>query len=125
LEAFDKATDLDPTLVDAHLILGEVYFRERNYKKAESHFAAVLKQESDNVPALSGIAEAKVHKGDIKDALAYLERAINASPRNVGLRLRLAGLYETETRDLEQALSVYKRIDALLGDRRVTEKVPF
>ncbi len=99
MTAFEKGNGLEPSLVDAHLILAEVYFRERDYKKAE-YFAAVIK-ESDNLLAYSGLAETKVKKGDIKGAVQFLEEAVSLSPRNVTLRLRLAGLLENEGRDLE------------------------
>ena len=43
IEQFEKAVELDPTLLEARLNLGEVYLTVNDLDKAESHYKAILK----------------------------------------------------------------------------------
>lgn len=119
VEMFEKAVSLDENLVDAHLTLAQVYFRDQEFVKATDHFEIVLKHERDNFTALVGLAECEIHDGDIKRAIEVLARAVDASPRNLEVRLRQAYLLEEKQQDYEKALAFYKEIKRLVDGKKV------
>src|SRR5690606_412785 len=43
LDSLHQALQLDPNLIDTHLFLGQIFFRDQNFAKAARHFQAVLK----------------------------------------------------------------------------------
>lgn len=122
---FHQAIDADPNLIDAHLILGQVYFRDRELAKAGRHFEAVLLVEPNNVSAVAGLAELRLERNDIQPAIELLTRAINLAPDRLDIRLRLAFVYESKEKDLDQALNTYRRIKSLFQNGQLKGTLPF
>lgn len=57
VESYNIAIRENPKFLDAHLFLGELYFRDQNFKLAEKHFKIVLAIDANNTSALAGLAE--------------------------------------------------------------------
>lgn len=112
--AFKKGGDILPGV----LFLGRIYYRDQDFGKAEDYFKRVLALESSNAIALAGLAEINRQSGDVRGAISYYEKAVDASPRQMEFRLSLAELYEGEKR-IENALSAYKRVKAYYTENRV------
>ena len=77
--------------------LGQIYYRDRDVKKAAKHFKGVLKSEPNNLAALIGVAESYYQAKDNKDAIQYFEKAVDNAPSNLEIQICLADVYEKET----------------------------
>jgi tetratricopeptide (TPR) repeat protein len=118
VESYNIAIQYYPRFADAHLFLAQLHLRDQDFKNAAKHFSVVAGIETDNAVAYAGWAEAKIAMGDSRGAIELYEKAVNASPRNVGYRTKLAGLYENTQKDLELALSTYKKLKSLVAETR-------
>jgi tetratricopeptide (TPR) repeat protein len=122
---YQDVLKLSPQFTDAHLFLGQLYYRDQDFKKAEKHFSAVLQTETENVDAVVGLGETYLALNRLPDAIAMYEKAVGLAPSQISYRLKLANLYENSTKDYAQALSAYKRIQSLAAERRVSsEELP-
>lgn len=72
LAAFNESLKHNPQFVDSLLFLGQVNYRNQNYKMAEKYFASVLEIEKDNQEAFAGLTEVKqvLEKGDKRKLVA-------------------------------------------------------
>ena len=92
----------------------------KNYDKLEIapfSLEQVLKADDDHSLALAALSEVMRIDGDTKDAVKYMEKAVDAAPRNIDYRLRLADLYEGQQK-LDLALTALKRAQSLVKDKR-------
>lgn len=105
------------SFVEANLFMGRIHYRDSDLKSAGTYFENVVADDANNAVALVGLAEMKRKKGDLKEAISYMERAVNWSPRTVDYRLRLADLYESESK-FSDALNAYKRLRSLMTETR-------
>jgi tetratricopeptide (TPR) repeat protein len=89
---FDEAVTLDPTLPEARLNLGEVYLAHHDLAKAEVHYAALVKLQSDRAKdretssifsqAHHGLARIAVARQDRDQAVRELRKALELNPQN-------------------------------------------
>ena len=126
LKEYDAAIDNlraslshDSNLTEAHLFLGQVYYRDREYRRATQHFNQVLESESNNALAMVGLAEIRLAQGNSSEAIEFYQRVISLQPRNMDYRFRLAYIYEVIQNDLESALAAYRRIDSFVRENRI------
>ena len=70
-----------------------------------------------------GMAESYAHLGSASKSVDFFDRAINQLPRHLGLRLKLADVYENQQKDYASALQTYKRIKELKGRKRLNGKL--
>ncbi|MCC6278116.1 MAG: tetratricopeptide repeat protein [Oligoflexia bacterium] len=65
VQSMERAIQLNPDLISAHLFLGQLYLRDQEFEKASVHFSAVLKSQPRNSIALPGLSEslARAQKG--------------------------------------------------------------
>jgi len=76
----EKAVAYAPSLVDAHVRLGYLYFDAGNYEKAISEFQAALVWDTVNLAALLGIGNAYRRMQNYEKAIATFSRAIELYP---------------------------------------------
>ncbi len=107
LQLVKKAVSMDPGLIEGHLFLGQVYFRDQEFELASEHFYTVLKAKPSDVNALSGLAESRRYRGDFRGAMEVLNRAIGAHPDVVEFQWRQAQIYEMNLNDKVNALNAY------------------
>src|SRR5262249_51517224 len=67
--AFRRAADCDPTLIPAHLALGEAYVEKSNDGEALAAYARALAAEPNNVAALRGSASLYLRREDSEKAV--------------------------------------------------------
>ena len=72
---FRKATDLDPTLAEAFLGLGQAYLESKEYSGAVAPLKHALKLKPDLIPAHQLLGYALLVQGYSAEAIPHLERA--------------------------------------------------
>src|SRR5947208_9780784 len=85
--------------------LGEVAFSMGDYTKAEQHYRGALTTFSDYYRALASLGRALAAKGDLSNAIANYERAIQVIP-DPSFVAALGDLYKVMGRDHEAAAQV-------------------
>lgn len=105
-----KSLEMDFSIVDAILFLGQVHFRDQEYDKASEYFYSVLKAKPTHILALSGLAESRLQRKDYVGALETLQRAVSYYPEKIDFKLRQAYIYETLLNDKVNALNIYIQI---------------
>ena len=95
IEFLLKANALNPTDYRTVAILGMVNLDAGHYETAEKWYLAAMKMKEDDVMVLSGLAAARLEKGDAKgseDAIARLEKVDPSSTDLPKFKDRLASL---------------------------------
>lgn len=117
-KAFLMAVENNPMFIDAHIFLGQMHFRDRDYQQAKVHFEKAKAIQQDNIDATVGLAEANISMNNSRLGITFYEEAVDLSPRNISYKLKLASLYENVNKDFSAALLIYKRIRGLIAESR-------
>ena len=125
MNEFQKAVSAEPTLVDGHLYLAEIYHRDADHAKAESHYEAALKVDAKNYRALTGQAEVKLLNGKNEDAAVLYTRASELQPNQLRPWMRLAYIYESLQKNGQLALGTYKSLKSRLDAGAIKERPDF
>lgn len=125
MEQFEEALEQDSSLLDAHLMLGQIYYRDQEFSKAKTHFETVLKKDSSNYISIVGLAECELKDGNVEKALSYFERAIRRNSNDLALRLRQAYVFESVAMNLPEALETFKEIQSLVKRGKLAGSVGF
>lgn len=81
-----RALAISQSFADAHAALGLVAFRRNQWVSARESFDRALNSNSNDLPALEGLACLSANTGQMKEAQSYAERALAIHPQNVGAR---------------------------------------
>ena len=92
--AYERALELDPSHVDAHVNLGRLLHEDGAPAAAEEHYRAALAIDPDHDTAAFNLGVALEDLGRVRDAMAAYERAVQLDPDNGDAHYNLAGLYE-------------------------------
>ena len=92
-EYFSEALKLRPDDAPTLIWLAETYLDQGRPDQAEPLFLKVLSEDSSSAAALAGVGRAALAKRDLRRAADYLERALAAEPRALGLHYSLAAAY--------------------------------
>jgi TolB-like protein/Tfp pilus assembly protein PilF len=115
-EAVDRALDLDPELADAHLALAYYYYwGHRDYDRALSEAAIVLRNQPNNTEAYQITAFIKRRQGKWEEAIRNQERAIQLDPRDSN-RFFANGFTHFLLRNYTQAEALYNTSLSLIPD---------
>lgn len=120
LKAYDEAVAADPSHVEAHLAIGELFLEKYNVPDARAAFREVLERRAAHPRALLGLARASELEGT-PDALVRVNEALEVAPdlveaRVLRARLHLAGEDgDAADADLARALEVNPASSAALG----------
>ncbi len=76
----EKALTLNPSLVEAHVCLGNVYDATGKYAKAVEEFDRAVKSAPSNEDALRGLADAYTNVGNVAGAEATYKQAVALRP---------------------------------------------
>jgi tetratricopeptide (TPR) repeat protein len=112
---FEQAVRLDPSLLEAHLNLGEVFTQLHELDKAERQYKEIvrfeppvesLKKYPDALANFSqahyGLARIALARKEIDEAVGHLQRALKLNPGNAAAMQQLA-IQEYQTRDYDEA----------------------
>jgi tetratricopeptide (TPR) repeat protein len=102
----DEASQADPGLGRATLILGQAYQKSGRFKTALNQFRSRLAKDKDHTATLVAMARLFVDVGDFDSAQRHLQKVSELEPRNYAARLMLAkvlyqGLRDFATAELE------------------------
>jgi serine/threonine-protein kinase len=111
--AADRALELAPELPEAHVALGDFFYRASlDYDRALEEFAIAQKSQAENSELLDVIAIVQRRQAKFKEALANWEKATRLDPRNAqcaydfGETLFYARRYDEAKRPLERVLAI-------------------
>lgn len=111
----DAGTESPTVMAQAHLILGNSYFRKRDYDQALSHFKNALSHNFRSEQLYIGIGSAHRHKGDFDNALEAFTRALELNPKSHWAYMGIGNVY-SENGFHTKAIQNYDRSIALKPD---------
>ena len=106
-EQYKKIAELDPSDNDAWLMLGRLYKMGQKSVDSKQAYEQVLKNDPDNVDALSGLAMVLADVGDSVRAAELLKKVADKSP-NLRTLTQLAAAYE-QMREYKLSAQTLKR----------------
>ncbi|MBN1832921.1 MAG: tetratricopeptide repeat protein [Deltaproteobacteria bacterium] len=77
---YEETLKLDPRHVDALNNLGVVYLQEKDYSAAQRQFEAIIRIEPEDADPFYNLACLHAVKGEQRQGLAYLKKAISLNP---------------------------------------------
>lgn len=98
--------------LDVNLLLGSIYFGEKNYALAENAFVNVLKIKPDQKDALYYLGFSNYHSGNFKKALYYLEKSVRYYRSSSVLFSTLGELYYNSG-NVDMAVKNFQRAKSL------------
>jgi len=107
LPKLEQALELNPTLIEARLLSGEVYLKDEQYDKAKEQFEKVFETDSNSNEARVGIASVYIAEGNLDEAEAQLQKAITLNPDPTLALYRLGQVYEKKG-DVQKAMETYR-----------------
>lgn len=110
LESLLKSVQLDPNLIEAHLFLGQIFFRDQDFGRAARHFQAVLRARPKDTTAIMGLAECQIQLSDARGALEMFKKGQDYHPGDSIFLAREAYVHEVLLNDTPKALQLYQRI---------------
>jgi TolB-like protein/Tfp pilus assembly protein PilF len=111
LSAVRKALELDPDLVDAHIVLARLRQEQWHWAEAEAEYRRALELSPNNADAHGGLATWLLCHGRTDEALAWARRGRELDPltvtgADIGWILFQSHRYEEAIRELRSALAV-------------------
>ena len=105
---YNQAKKCNPNNKFASLRLGVIKIEKKNYKGAQNEFAELLLLDPQNQEGLYGLALSSYLVGDLKTALAIIERLLERSPENNSY-IRAGALIYSAAGDSVKAQSLLNR----------------
>lgn len=93
-DAYERALQLDPRHVEAHINLGRMLHEEGQPAAAETHYQAALAIDPEHSLAAFNLGVALEDLGRLADASSAYETALDLDPDNADAHYNLAGIYE-------------------------------
>lgn len=125
LKNLKQASELNPSLTDAHFISGVVALNSDKLGEAESALKLALRNDSRHFPATMAMADLKMKAKDWEGAVSFLERAISLNSRSQKARVALATVQETQLKRLDAALSTYRDLKRLNASNKLDAPLGF
>lgn len=117
LEDLNQAIKIDGTNAEALLLRSRVHSEKSNFDAARKDVEAALAIDPDQEAAIQMRIDVAASQGRFGEAIADLRTLLREDPRDVGMRLHLAGLLRADKRP-RQAIEVYTQLlDDPLNDR--------
>ena len=109
---YRSAIQIDPSFLDAHTNLGQLWLVEGDWQAAADSFARALTLRPQHPAALHGLAKALIRLQDFDQAAQVIQRALNLQPENADLILTLARIRNLQG-DLAASEQAYLQVIAL------------
>jgi tetratricopeptide (TPR) repeat protein len=113
IDQYQKIADLEPTDIDAWVMLGRLAKVGQDNAGSEKAYKKVIELDPNNEDALSGLAMAAAESGDVAAAAAMLEKAGAKNP-NPRAMAQLAEMYE-QMKDYRSAAKAWQKALDLSG----------
>ena len=115
-EALKKAIDVDPSLMEAYHVLGQIYVREKRLDEARQAYERRVQRKPDDVTALTMIAMILQVQGQTKEAQQRFLDILTIDPRAAVAANNVAYGYAVEGVNLDRALSLAQIAKSVLPD---------
>jgi tetratricopeptide (TPR) repeat protein len=112
-KAYELAVQNDARLGEAHLALAQIYFDDRDFKRAEEHFRKAGDLLPDDAVPHLGLAQVLLTGKRKEAAIEALNRAVILDPNSVEVRRLHAQTLEGSPEHLSEALSSYRALKKL------------
>lgn len=93
VEYAQKALSLDPTLAEAHAVLGDIMRVDMQWQEAEAHYRKAIELEPRDPTGYLWYSEHLMSVGRFQEGLAMAQKAYDLDPLNPGTTSMLSGLY--------------------------------
>jgi tetratricopeptide (TPR) repeat protein len=123
LKSLKTASDLNPSLTDAHWVMGQIELQRGDLGEAERQLLRAINNNHRHWPALMAMASVKSRAKDWSGAEAYLVKAIRTNPRSSKARVALAQVQEMQLKNLSSALSTYREIRQMVSAHKLDDRV--
>ncbi len=117
--AFERAVELDSSLYEAHLRLGELYLLSGDFDKAKEKAELVLAERSDSLEALILLGRSLAGLKRLDEAVRTLEKAVAIHGSQAAPYVELARVYMVR-KDFSKAEKLYRKaveLDRGIGPR--------
>jgi tetratricopeptide (TPR) repeat protein len=101
LEAYRKASEIDPTSAGALVNLGTVHFNARNWREAERHYRKALEVDPHYALAYFNLGNLFDEKGERNEALSHYVSALRYQPNYADAHYNVALLYQSTGQPLK------------------------
>jgi tetratricopeptide (TPR) repeat protein len=88
-----EALKLEPSSVQAHYVLGQIYFRKSDLEGAEQHLTKAYAGNVTRADILQPLSRVLILRGDAPSLVRWLEAGLNAGIENAGLLFSLGWAY--------------------------------
>jgi TolB-like protein/Tfp pilus assembly protein PilF len=110
VSAAQKALELDPSLVDAHVLLADTLQKQWRWAEAETEYKRALELNPNDAAAHAGFADWLLCQGRTEEALAWARRGRELDPlvvsgNDIGWILFLSGRCEEAAHELRSVLA--------------------
>ncbi|MBU8975047.1 tetratricopeptide repeat protein [Lysobacter sp. MMG2] len=105
--ACEQASQMDPSLLDVSLALGDLHRAQGNAKVATAHYHRALSDPALRTQAYLGLANVASAQGQNAEAMAFYERARELAPRDARVA-RERGYHLYISGDVEGAIASYR-----------------
>ena len=105
----DRVLARDPTILDAHQMLGQIASSDERFDEAVVHYRNALALDGDHKASLFGLAATYRKMGRNADAIPGFERLFDLSHRDVKVAIQLSELYEEAGR-IDDAAAVLDEV---------------
>jgi len=104
LEYAEKALELDPSIAEAHAVLGDILRTDKHWLEADRHYRKAIELEPKNPTGYLWFSEHLQGVGLIKESLANALKCQELDPYNLAANARVALVYRI-TGDFDRARS--------------------
>ena len=116
IDRLRRVVGMDPNILDAWIMLGNEYFRKRDFRQALEQYKRALTIKPDYDLATINLAGAYRALGEYDAAILGYERYLQKDPKNAWVRYQLGELF-VDLNHLQKAESAFQQ--ALTDDTRV------
>jgi len=107
IEQYREIYRIDPSDLESALWLARLYRLHNEHDKAEEVLRSILKEDSENEPAIEQLTQLLLDEGKVSEGVALLEGITARSPSPV--LLDLLGDAYTQSKDLNKAEQAYRK----------------
>ncbi len=111
-EAFLRIREVirqDPKILEAHLVLGNLYMKEKEFATARAAFQTAVQLSPDSASAVFGLAKAYKEEGNLDAAITGFERLQQIDPKDTKSYFQLGDIALLQ-KQFDQALIHFRKI---------------
>ncbi len=121
IKSLKAASDRNPSLTEAHAVLGQIALSRNNVAEAKGYLKLALSNAPEHFPSLMAMAQVHANAKEWAEANILLNRAVSSNPMSTKARLAIARIQEEHLKNLNNALSSYRLIKQLVAARKLDE----